>query len=269
MINGSVLSSTLDHRLHHHLATAACSRHLLVATDFDGTLVELQDDPDEVWLSPRAVELLGRLATCAGVTVAVLSGRSLGDLRKRIAIAPGVRLVGSHGAEWEGEDRARLHPSQAHLLRATTNALVDITTACPGTWVERKPTGSVFHYRTAAAPCTNEAVRRVIDGPGTAPGVHLRIGKDCLELSVVENTKGLALDRLRHQLAAERVVFLGDDITDEDGFRVLAYEDVGIKVGPGPSEAEYRATTPHHALEILEELLRSRHDFATHFPAYV
>ncbi|MGD9702592.1 MAG: trehalose-phosphatase [Acidimicrobiia bacterium] len=270
MINGTVLLTDRQHRLHNHLLAAACSRRLLVATDFDGTLVELDDNPDDVWLPPGAAELLTALAAHPGVTVAVLSGRSLGDLRKRFGDANGIRLIGSHGAEPEHDDqRIRLHPTQDHLLRTTTEQLRGITTVCAGTWVERKPTSVVFHYRTAGDECAANAVRAVLDGPGTSAGIHLRLGKDCLELAVVEVTKGVALDRLRHEIAAERVVFMGDDVTDEDGFRVLTHRDIGIKVGPGPSRAEYRAATTGRALSVLEELLLMRDRFQRDYPQYV
>jgi trehalose 6-phosphate phosphatase len=270
LITDAVFSIDRDHQLRNHLRAAACTRRLLVGTDFDGTLVELHDDPAAVWLTPGAAETLTALATQPGVTVAVLSGRSLGDLQVRFEDADGIRLIGSHGAEPEHEDhRIRLHPTQDQLLRTTTEQLRGITSACVGTWVERKPTSVVFHYRTAGDKCAADAVRAVLAGPGTSAGIHLRLGKDCLELAVVEVTKGVALDRLRRDIVAERVVFLGDDVTDEDGFRVLTNEDIGIKVGPGPSAAEYRAATTSEALAILRELLELREQFHQDYPEFV
>lgn len=270
MINGTVSSTEREHQMRNHLRAAACTRRLLVATDFDGTLVELHDDPAAVWLTPGAAESLTALAAQPGVTVAVLSGRSLGDLQVRFEEADGIRLIGSHGAEPEHEDqRIRLHPTQDQLLRTTTEQLRSITSVCIGTWVERKPTSVVFHYRTAGDKCAADAVRTVLAGPGTSAGIHLRLGKDCLELAVVEVTKGVALDRLRRDIDAERVVFLGDDVTDEDGFRVLTNEDIGIKVGPGPSAAEYRVATTGEALAILRELLQLREQFRHDYPEFV
>ena len=262
--------AVLSHQLVNHLGAAACSRRLLVATDFDGTLVDLRDDPDDVWLSDRAAALLADLAAQPGVTVAVLSGRSLSDLRRRLGGVDGVQLIGSHGAEWEDDARgALLHPSQDGLLASLSDRLEEITADCVGTWVERKPIASVFHYRAASPECAAESVRRVLDGPARSSGIHVRHGKDCVEIAVVEVTKGLAIDRLRADLRADRVVFFGDDVTDEDGFRVLRREDVGVKVGAGESGAEYRASSIHDVVDVLTEILRVRRGFVADFPAYV
>src|SRR4029453_7421521 len=76
LITDAVFSIDRDHQLRNHLRAAAGTRRLLGGTDFDGTLVELHDDPAAVWLTPGAAETLTALATQPGVTVAVLSGRS-------------------------------------------------------------------------------------------------------------------------------------------------------------------------------------------------
>ena len=260
---------TLPHRLSTHLASASCTARLLVASDFDGTLVDLRDDPDDVWPSEHVAALLAGLAAQPGVTVAALSGRSLTDLRRRLGGVDGLRLIGSHGAEWEDDSRgALLHPAQDGLLASLSDRLEEITADCPGTWVERKPIASVFHYRAAAPACAAESVRRVLDGPVRSSGVHVRMGKDSIEIAVVEITKGLALDRLRAEVAAERVVFLGDDVTDEDGFRVLGHADIGIKVGDGDSLAEYRVESIADVAVVLDELVRVRAAFAADFPAH-
>lgn len=244
--------------MYDHLALAARAERLLVATDFDGTIVDLQDDPDEVWPPERALRLLARLATCPGTLVAVLSGRSLGDLQRRVGQVPGIVLVGSHGAEWSGAAPMRLDDASETLLSSTVRRLEDLARGCPGAWVEVKPASAVFHYRAADPALAPAVVQQVLDGPAATPGLHCRHGKDCVELAVTRSTKGKALALLRAEHGADRVVFLGDDVTDEDGFLVLAFQDVGVKVGAGDTAAEHRVGSPADALAILERILELR-----------
>lgn len=247
-----------DQRLAAHLPLVAKAERLLVATDFDGTLVGFRDDPQDVWLSDEGSDILTRLTRCRDTVVAVLSGRSLADLRQRLGGVPGLLLVGSHGAERSDGVPLTLDADRAALLATTTRQLEAIARGCPGTWVETKPASAVFHYRTADPAIVPDAVARVLDGPAAQPLLHRRLGKDCIELAVSRSTKGHALAELRSRHAVDRVVFLGDDVTDEDGFLVLAFQDIGIKVGPGATAAEHRVDAPADALAVLGELARLR-----------
>ena len=88
-----------------------------------------------------------------------------------------------------------------------------------GIIVEHKPAGVAVHYRTV----TNEqdvekVVERILKGPVSIDGVHLRTGKMVLELSVIESNKGVALESLRSRFGATTALYFGDDETDEDAF---------------------------------------------------
>jgi trehalose-6-phosphatase len=77
-------------------------------------------------------------------------------------------------------------------------------------------------------------------------------------LTVVDVNKGLALQRLRQGLAVVAVLFLGDDLTDEDAFASLEAQDVGVKVGPGPSRARYRVRNTDDVARVLAETAELR-----------
>jgi trehalose 6-phosphate phosphatase len=79
----------------------------------------------------------------------------------------------------------------------------------------------------------------------------MKPGKDVLELAVTDADKGSALLRLAGELGAAVTVYLGDDVTDEDGFRALADADVTVKIGDGPTAARHRVPDPAGALEVL------------------
>jgi trehalose 6-phosphate phosphatase len=86
------------------------------------------------------------------------------------------------------------------------------------------------------------------------PSLTKKPGKEVLELAVVDADKGSALRRLRAELGAAGALYLGDDRTDEDGFRALEPDDVPVKVGDGDTVARYRVADPPGALDLLEHL---------------
>jgi trehalose 6-phosphate phosphatase len=88
--------------------------------------------------------------------------------------------------------------------------------------------------------------------------VHLTDGKEIVELAVVTTHKGTAVTALRDESDADAVLFIGDDVTDENAFAVLRDQDVGIKVGPGETLARYRVPDPPAVVQVLELLLSAR-----------
>jgi trehalose 6-phosphate synthase/phosphatase len=79
-----------------------------------------------------------------------------------------------------------------------------------------------------------------------------------LEFSVRASDKGEALTRLRQHVGASAVIYIGDDVTDEDAFATLETDDLGVKVGQGKSLAAYRVRSPEDVAELLELLAEAR-----------
>jgi pentatricopeptide repeat protein len=88
--------------------------------------------------------------------------------------------------------------------------------------------------------------------------VHLSEGKKVVELLVLPTNKGTAIDALRMQLSVGAVLYLGDDVTDENAFAGLHGPDVGIKIGLGETQAGYRVAEPIEAVRVLGLLLETR-----------
>jgi trehalose 6-phosphate phosphatase len=82
----------------------------------------------------------------------------------------------------------------------------------------------------------------------------LKPGKEVLEVAVTDADKGTALRRLITEIAPASTIYLGDDVTDEDGFRALGPSDVTVKVGDGETAARYRVADPAGALAVVERL---------------
>lgn len=265
-------------------AIEAFARHprVLVALDFDGVLAPIVLVPDAARPLPEAAAGVRRLAQSPGVAVALVSGRVLDNLRRVAAPPPSVSLIGSHGAQYApalpeaasvpaarvdsapGPGRIELDPPAADRLAAVTEALELISARYPGTFVERKPAGAVLHTRQAGARDAATATGEALAGPATWPGVHLTLGKEVVDLSVLAVTKGMALNRLRADLALcpgqGPVLYVGDDVTDERAFAVLdpAAGDVSVKVGDGRTMAGHRIPDPEAVVLLLDHLLACR-----------
>jgi len=199
---------------------------LVLLLDFDGTLAPIADRPELAAMPERTRSALDRLMAMQGVNVAVVSGRGLTDVRERAGI-PGIAYAGNHGMEIEGAGVHRIHP-EAQASRPELDAVAAIIEPAlegiDGAFVEDKGLTLSIHYRMA--PDHAEEVRGiVVEAAGGRPGLEVFEGKMIVEVRPrVEWHKGKAvlflLDQMRPPKAAP-VLYLGDDRTDEDVFRVL------------------------------------------------
>jgi trehalose 6-phosphate phosphatase len=240
------LSSALD--------AVAATRHLLVASDFDGTLAPIVTNPADARPLPHAAEALLALAGLPSTTVALVSGRALATLRELSSMPPQVHLVGSHGAEF---DTGFAHDIDRALLTRITAELTTIAANRPGVTVELKPASVALHVRNASA----DDGRAALDAARTAApawDAELTEGKAVLEFAVISTDKGEAIDIIRDRDDATAVVFFGDDVTDEKAFRRMRMSDVGVQVGQGDTLARYRVESPEDVATALTYLLEQR-----------
>lgn len=233
---------------------------VLVGLDFDGTLAPLVDNPTASAMTPAArtaVERIGALPDAARLRLALVSGRDLADLADRARPPSGTYLVGSHGAEtgWvlpNGSVEAvpvELTTEQSEALAAVTAGFDEIAAAADGAWVQHKPSAAVLHTRLAPPDVTASVIEQA-NAVVAELGLEAMHGKDVVEVAVVAADKGSALARLRTVVAQKddapegdrpvRVLYAGDDTTDEHAFGALEPGDVAVKVGDGPTVAPHR-----------------------------
>jgi trehalose 6-phosphate synthase/phosphatase len=227
-------------------AVVGAPRPMAVAVDLDGTIAPLADHPDLTYLSAGALDVLDRLVR-GGRRVAVVSGRSLADLG-RFGFPEGVRLVGSHGLE-DGVPHA-LMPEERRTLAVVARLAERAAARAEGLWVEVKPAGVALHRRMAAPSDGVTATAWFAERVGGLDGVWFRPGVDVLEVAVVPTSKLHAVARLR--ASTPSVLYVGDDITDEDVLGALAPPDIGVKVGRGPTAAAFRVDGPDDVVRLLE-----------------
>jgi trehalose-phosphatase len=253
--------------LAHALAALAARPRILVGLDFDGVLAPIVVDRSAARALPGTLDSVRTLASLPETIVVLVSGRALDDLATVSGVGPddAVSLVGSHGAE------TTLHPpsagrppvaemtaEEAAQLREVVAAVRQIAAVDSALDVELKPTGAVLHTRRAAPQVAARAEEQALKGPGSWPGVHVIRGKSVVELAIRETSKGAALQRLRAELGADAVLYVGDDVTDETAFATLQPGDVAVKVGPGETLAAYRVVGPEDVRDLLQRIVAER-----------
>jgi trehalose 6-phosphate phosphatase len=225
-----------------------------VTSDFDGTLSPIVNNPRDARPLPASAAALIGLSELPDTTAALISGRALRDLAELSSMPAAVHLVGSHGAEF---DTGFSHDIDEDLLARITDELSAIAVRYPGVTVETKPASVALHVRNAAAADGESALAAAREA-AQAWDAEATAGKAVLEFAVINTDKGEAIDILRDRYGAAAVVFFGDDVTDEKAFRRLRDGDIGVKVGPGDTLAEYRVDDPAEVADALELLLEQR-----------
>ncbi|MEO5898764.1 MAG: trehalose-phosphatase [Ilumatobacteraceae bacterium] len=235
-------------------AILGCGRPLLIASDVDGTLSPIAARPGQARLAPEALSSLLALAGRADIEVAVVSGRSLDELVQQFGFPPTLHLVGSHGAEIDhGEP---LDGAEQAVMDDVVAGLTVIAGELTDARLEHKPYAVALHVRGATPDAASRALAAARERFAGDARVHVHEGHQVYELAVRHTTKGTALATLRERLRPTAVVFFGDDRSDETAFTQLGIDDVGVKIGPGPTAARWRLGTPADVVDVLERLTR-------------
>ena len=226
------------------IAPVAASDRLLVALDFDGTLSPLADEPMEARMLPAARAALDALVAAPETIVALVSGRSLTDLRliaEHVDDSP-LLLAGSLGAEFgypgEGVQSHDDQPDDARLRDELRERAEAATSDLAGVWIEPTRFGFGVHTRKATPADAFEA-NRLVDAmvAAEAPAWRRRTGHNIIEYAFRHEGKDSAVAELRAHTDASAVLFAGDDVTDEDALRSLTATDLGVHVGSKPTAA--------------------------------
>ena len=225
-------------------------RPLLLASDYDGVFARLVGDPSAAKPEPGVAEALMRLAAVDGVTVAMVSGRGVRDLQTTSGFTGNLRWVGSHGAELDGPLTGELAGRRDALVRQMEPLVARVA----GARLEVKPASIAVHVREVPDRLAAVALLEQVDALAE-PSLTKKPGKEVLELAVTDADKGTALRRLRSEIGASAALYLGDDVTDEDGFRALEPDDVTVKVGEGETAARFRVADVPGAVAVLRRLV--------------
>jgi trehalose 6-phosphate phosphatase len=244
--------------------------HVLLLFDYDGTLTPIVERPEKARFAASMKDKLAGLARRPRVTVGVVSGRALAELKSMVSIE-GIYYAGNHGLEIEGPGLSWVSPgaeAARPMIKDLAARLAAALRGTAGVLVEDKGLGVGVHYRLVA-PGQEEAVRetfRRLTAPLAEAGkVKITSGKKVLEVRPpIDWHKGKAVAAIRREimklLRLDRImtVYLGDDRTDEDGFRAVGgLEGWGVYVGGDnpASAAGYYLDSTDEVGELLDRLL--------------
>jgi len=235
---------------------------IFLLLDFDGTLVPIQDDPAACVMAPKIRNELERLAGLPGCRVAILSGRSLADLKERTP-AGNICLGGSHGLHISGCGLDFVHPAAEEtetLVAKIRRSLAKEIEPIDGAWIENKGLTFALHYRRAGrtqAESARKAFRRAVERNPEKGRLAVLRGKKVLELLPgVSWDKGKAALFITDSLSRGSMpLYVGDDTTDETAFRELKARGITVRVGKSKrTAARYYLRSQREVLRLLSEV---------------
>ncbi len=208
-------------------------RNSALLLDLDGTLLDIAPRPDLVVVPPGLIGSLAGLRRRLDDAVAIVTGRPLEQVDALLGHAA-FAVAGEHGAALRhAPEEAVVRPALASAPAAWLDAAARVAAAHPGVLLERKTHGFVLHYRLApeAGPALRTALEALLAPSG--PAFALLPARMAWEVRPRGADKGSAVRALmaRAPFAGRAPVFVGDDITDEDGIAAaVALGGIGLRV---------------------------------------
>lgn len=249
------------------------AKALLLLLDYDGTLVPIANHPSRAVLPPKMRRLLERLARQRGVRLVLISGRSLPDLKRMVGLR-NLCYVGNHGLELQGGRLRYVHPMAQRsrtVLKRLARKLTAALRQIHGAWVEDKGLTISVHWRLvprSAYRRFHDTVRQLTMPSVQRRAIQLGRGKRVVEMyPPVQWGKGDIVDWLRQRVVARQprlrplLIYLGDDRTDESGFRAVnRCQGISVFVGARPhaTSARWWVKTPQDVHKVLARILEEQ-----------
>ena len=225
----------------------ASATRIALFLDFDGTISPIVSKPRDAKIDPAVLQILNTLIARPDCNVAIVSGRALSDLRERVGLT-NVIYAGNHGLEIESDSCRFREPAAEALRRELRCVFLQLKLALSdtdGVEIEDKALTLSVHFRRVAEQL-HDWVRSVTSNTvARSRSFVCQEGKMVLDLRPrVRWNKGHAIRWIARQVLppSSLPIFIGDDVTDEDGFAALP-EGITIRVG-GPAETEAQYTLP-------------------------
>ena len=233
------------------LAELGRERQVALFLDFDGTLIDIAATPDSIVVPATLAARLKALSRRLDGRLALISGRAIASLEKHCGPLE-VALAGTHGLSRFSARKERLGAEPRPLPDGVFEALTDFASD-EGFHLERKAFGAAHHYR--ADPSLAERAEAFAGSLAVKHGLMVKRGKYVVELVPPGADKGAAVRAFMEEppFAGACPVFVGDDVTDEDGFEAAdELGGFGILVGGrAPTAARYALADPRAVVEWL------------------
>ena len=248
----------------------SAASHILLLSDYDGTLTPIVRRPEEAILSPEVRDKIHALAEAPAFSVGIISGRSLSEIKAMVGMA-GIYYAGNHGLEIEGPGLKLIIPAAEAAQAEIKDLIRQLSTklaSFEGVIIEDKGLSLSIHYRLVKENEVN-AVAEIfhqITSPLLREGrIKVTSGKKVWEVRPpIDWHKGKAVETIMREIKkivqCEKLltIYLGDDTTDEDAFQVM-HRPQGWSIFVGQenptSNAEYFLNSTSEVSTFLSRLL--------------
>jgi trehalose 6-phosphate phosphatase len=234
--------------------------------DYDGTLTPIRRTPSAAKLPKEAEHLLQQLARLPGVQLAIVTGRSLNNIRRLVRVE-NIGFAANHGFHIYHHGTEWIHPQAISLIQTLSRLhmiLRDTVVLFPKACIENKQFTLSIHYRNVA-PRYIRSIKSLVTKTVQTIDPTLRItqGKKVLEIRPpVDWGKGKAVLKMLHSSETHQrpiSLFIGDDATDEDVFRALRSKGITIRVGKSTStKAQYFVRNVKGVMHLLRSIISLR-----------
>lgn len=226
----------------------------LLICDYDGVLTPIVSHADRAKPSDELLGLLRDLSVQSGTKLVVISGRDYETLEAWLGDLP-IDMSAEHGhfiresGAWDRDiDVDMSWHSEAEM------AMKRLVAQYPGSHIETKHAGLVWHYRQTRRPVDEQAARRLIERVVGGRAVVMQ-SKCALDIRAHGADKGMAVRYWYGRQKWDFVLCVGDDVTDEAMFAALPSSAWTIKVGAGPTAARHRLGSQAEVIELLHRLV--------------
>lgn len=235
-------------------------RKISLFLDYDGTITPIVARPERATLTYQMKEILKALSRI--YPTAIISGRALADVRKKIGIDK-LAYAGNHGTEiWSADYTMVFDAGVAYKkeLKKLARELETLVRAHRGVIMENKGHSITIHYRlldTRRARVFAEQYANVVERAAAEGAIRLANSKKAFEIRPnTEWNKGSAVDWLlqRKTFRGTYPIYIGDDETDKDGYRAVAGRGISVHVGHEIDEADYYLVAQTEVRTLLKWL---------------
>jgi len=240
------------------------NKYIMLFLDYDGTLTPIVSTPDKAFISQEVKGLLKKLSKSPACKLAIISGRSLNDIKSIVEIED-IIYAGNHGLEIEGPKikfESQLSPRLKSIIRHIYEDAVSKLSKIKGVLIEDKGLTISVHYRLVDKQDIQEFLSifaEITDPYIVRDKIRINSGKKVYEIKppvIWDKGKVVLWLLARQQFLLEKnkilPVYIGDDVTDEDAFKVLKKKGLTIFVGEkAGSAAQYYLKTTEEVTEFL------------------
>ncbi|KAH9670002.1 putative trehalose-phosphate phosphatase J [Citrus sinensis] len=271
--------SALD--MFHEITEASKGKQIVMFLDYDGTLSPIVENPDRAFMSGKMRRAVRQLAKY--FPTAIVTGRCRDKVYDFVKLAE-LYYAGSHGMDIKGPTKGLKYNQKSKvvnfqpaseflpLIDKVYKVLVEKTKSTPGARVENNKFCISVHFRCVDEKKWNDLAQKVKEVVNEYPQLNWRQGRMVMEIRPkIEWDKGKALEFLLECLGFADCsnvfpVYIGDDTTDEDAFKILRKREQGFGIlvskFPKKTSASYSLREPDEVMDFLQKLVRWKRDSA-------